>query len=145
MQAGQARTSEHGDLYYDVWASFSATNPETGPAKHDRAPATDDEKELESRVAVRQYTVTTEVQPPKRIHANARVQFEVRVVGARILLFELSRFLQVESVKLDGQPVEFIHNPAVEGNQFWRRGNDLVAVVLPEPTRAGQKIDLDFV
>ncbi len=145
VQAGQARTSEHGDLYYDVWASFSATNPETGPAKHDRAPATDDEKELESRVAVRQYTVTTEVQPPKRIHANARVQFEVRVVGARTLLFELSRFLQVESVKLDGQPVEFIHNPAVEGSQLSRRGNDLVAVVLPEPTRAGQKIDLDFV
>ena len=51
----------------------------------------------------------------------------------------------MESVKLDGQAVEFIHNPAVEGTQLSRRGNDLVAVILPEPAKAGQKIDLEFV
>jgi hypothetical protein len=33
----------------------------------------------------------------------------------------------------------------VEGTQLSRRGNDLVAVILPEPGRAGQKIDLEFV
>ena len=53
--------------------------------------------------------------------------------------------LQVESVQLNGEPVEFIHNPAVEGTQLARRGNDLVAMVLPGPARAGQKIDLEFV
>jgi len=145
VQAGQTKTAEHGDLYYDVWTSFSTTNPETGPAKHSGTLAPEDEKEHESRVAVRRYTVTTEVQPPKRIHAKARVQFEVRTGGLRALVFELSRFLQVESVKLDSQPVEFIHNPAVEGTQLSRRGNDLVLVILPEPTQAGQKIDLEFV
>ena len=128
VQAGQARTAEHGDLYYDVWTSFSTTNLKAVPAKRDVTSVLGDEKERESRVAARRYTVTTEVQLPKRIHANARVQFEVRAIGARTLLFELSRFLQVESVKLDGQPVEFIHNPAVEGTQLSRRGNDLVAV-----------------
>ena len=61
------------------------------------------------------------------------------------MLFELSRFLQVESVKFDGRDVEFIHNPAVEGTQLSRRGNDIVAVILPEPVRSGQKIDLEFV
>jgi len=69
----------------------------------------------------------------------------VREGGTRALLFELSRFLQVDSVKLDGQAVEFIHNPAVEGTQLSRRGNDIVAVILPEPARAGQKIELEFV
>jgi Peptidase family M1 domain len=145
VQVGQARMAEHGDLYYDVWASFPTSNPEIGAAKHDGMTAPEEKKEHDGPVAVRHYTVTTEVQPPKRIHATARVQFETRAVGARTLLFELSRFLQVESVKLDGQPVEFIHNPAVEGTQVSRRGNDLVAVILPEPTRAGQKIDLEFV
>ncbi len=145
VQAGQARTAEHGDVYYDVWASFSTANPEAARVKHDGSAVPEDEKERESPVAGRHYTVTTDVEPPKRIHATARVQFEVRSIGARTLLFELSRFLQVESVKLAGQPVEFIHNPAVEGTQLSRRGNDLVAVVLPEPTRAGQKIDLEFV
>jgi len=121
------------------------TNPEPPRVKRDGSVVPEDEKERESPVAGRRYTVTTEVEPPKRIHATARVQFEVRSVGARTLLFELSRFLQVESVKLAGQPVEFIHNPAVEGTQLSRRGNDLVAVILPEPTRAGQKLDLEFV
>ena len=65
--------------------------------------------------------------------------------GSRTLLFELSRFLQVESVKLDGQAVEFIHNPAVEGTQLSRRGMILVAVFFRQPARAGQKIDLEFV
>jgi hypothetical protein len=69
----------------------------------------------------------------------------VKEGGARALLFELSRYLQIESVKLDGQPVEFIHNPAVEGTQLSRRGDDLVAVILPELARAGQKLDLEFV
>lgn len=145
VQVGQARMAEHEELYYDVWASFSMTNPETGPTKRDGTKPSQDRKEHDSQVSGRRYTVTTEVQPPKRIHTNARVQFEVRMAGARTLLFELSRFLQVESVKLDGQPVEFIHNPAVEGTQLSRRGNDLVAVILPEPTWVGQKIDLEFV
>ncbi len=145
VQAGQARTAEHGDVYYDVWASFSTTNPEAPRVKRGGSAVPEDEKERESPLAGRRYTVTTEVEPPKRIHATARLQFEVRSVGARTLLFELSRFLQVESVKLAGQPVEFIHNPAVEGTQLSRRGNDLVAVILPEPTRTGQKLDLEFV
>ena len=85
------------------------------------------------------------MQPPKQIHSQARVELAVREGGTRALLFELSRFLQIESVKLDGRAVEFIQNPAVEGTQLSRRGNDIVAVILPEPARAGQKIDLEFV
>ena len=149
VQAGQARTAENGDLYYDVWASFSPPDLNSGSPKSepksDAKPASDSVKDPDGRLAIRRYTVTAEVQPPKRIHAKARVQFDARTTGSRTLLFELSRFLQVESVKLDGQPVEFIHNPAVEGTQLSRRGNDLVAVVLPEPTWVGQKIDLEFV
>ena len=41
--------------------------------------------------------------------------------------------------------MEFIQNPAVEGTRLARSGNDLVAVILPEPARKGQKINLRFV
>jgi hypothetical protein len=142
VQAGQARAAENGDLYYDVWTSFSPANP---GAVQKRDEASDGTKRARDRVSVRRYTITTEVQPPKRIQARARVQCEVKEGGPRAVLFELSRYLQMESVKLDGQAVEFIQNPAVEGTQLSRRGNDLVAVMLPEPARAGQKIDLEFV
>jgi hypothetical protein len=61
------------------------------------------------------------------------------------LLFELSRFLHVSKVESDGVPVEFIHNQSLEGSQLARRGNDLIAVVFPQPLRAGQHINLHFV
>ena len=145
IQAGQAKAGENGAEYYDVWTSFSPTEAGGLQVKHDDTAALENERRHERKVEVRRYTITTEVQPPKRIHARARVQLDVKEGGWRTLLFELSRFLQVEDVQFDGQPVEFIHNPAVEGTQLSRRGNDMVAVILPEPTRAGQKIDLEFV
>ena len=144
VQAGQAKAAENGGLYYDVWTSFSTSTAGTS-TRGDRMVMAENEEVTEGRVEVRRYTITTEVQPPKRIRARALVQVDVIEGGPRTLLFELSRFLQVESVMLDGQPVEFIHNPAVEGTQLSRRGNDLLAVVLPEPARTGQKIDLEFI
>jgi Peptidase family M1 domain len=150
VQAGQAKTADHhGDLYYNVWTSFSPTDPATAhngsaQTKLER-PVPENERGHESQIEVRRYTITTEVRPPKDIHARARLQCDVREGGARMLLFELSRFLQIESVTLEGQPVEFIHNPAVEGTELSRRGNDVVAVMLPRLARAGQKLDLEFV
>jgi len=143
IQVGQAKSAENGDLYYDVWTSFSLGDAWTSKASGE--PASKDRRTRQGRIEVRRYRITTEVQPPKQIHTRASMQLEVLEGGPRMLLFELSRFLQVESVKLDGQPVEFIHNPAVEGTQLSRRGNDLLAVILPEPARSGQKIELEFV
>ena len=70
---------------------------------------------------------------------------EVRQGGQRALLFELSRFLQIKQVEADGHPLEFIQNQALEGTQLARRGNDLVALVFPQPLRTGQRIELHFV
>ena len=145
VEVGQAKAAANGDLYYDVWTSFSPLD--AGPAKRNSDKTGSPEKRVaeQSGVKVRRYTMKIEVQPPTQIHARARMECEVTAEGSRTLLFELSRFLQIESVKLDGQAVEFIHNPAVEGTQLSRRGNDLVTVILPQPGRYGQKVDLEFV
>jgi hypothetical protein len=142
VQAGQAKAAENGTLYYDVWTSFSTGI--TSPVTNTLVASKTDAKPQEDWVAIRRFTVTTEVQPPKRIQAQARLQLEVKVGGPRMMLFELSRFLNIESVKLDGHAVEFIQNPAVEGTELARRGNDFVAVILPEPAQTGQKLDLEF-
>ncbi len=144
IQAGQARTADDGNTYYDVWTSFSlsAVGLLAGRAALAQ-PAVADRHE--DPIAIRHFAITCKVTPPKQIHAEARLLVEIRRDGARTLLFELSRFLQVESLQMDGQPVEFLHNPAVEGTQLARRGNDLVAVILPEPARTGQKHELRFV
>jgi hypothetical protein len=144
VQAGQGKT-ENGVTYYDVWTSFAPVQARNARPVVDSAPQPQSEKIHGSRIAVRRYTISAEVLPPKQIHARARLQCDVQEGGARALMFELSRFLQVESVMLDGLPVEFIHNPSIEGTQLSRRGNDVMAVVLPEPTRTGQKLEFEFV
>jgi hypothetical protein len=137
IQIGQAKTTDTGETFYDVWASFAAN-----PAFGSQAPAAD--KERGGRIAIRRYAIKTDVQLPKQIHSRAEVECEVKEGGPRTVLFELSRFLQIESVKLDGNPVEFIHNPAIEGTQLSRRGNDVVAIVMPRPLQAGETFKLEF-
>jgi hypothetical protein len=145
MQAGQARNAENGVTYYDVWTSFAPAAGASLSGENDPAQQANRESAREDPIAIRHFAITCKVTPPKQIHAEARLQIEVKHDGARTLLFELSRFLQVEIVEMDGQPVEFLHNPAIEGTQLARRGNDLVAVILPEPARTGQKHELRFV
>jgi hypothetical protein len=40
--------------------------------------------------------------------------------------------------------VDFIQNPAIEGTQLQRKGNDLVALVFPPPLAPGQELKLRF-
>ncbi len=145
VHVGQTRPTKDGVTYYNVWTSFSPGGAEIAEASAKTAPKDRADKSLEDWVSIRHFSIVSEVQPPKQIHARARLQLEVRAGGSRVIFFELSRFLQVESVVLAGQPVEFIHNPAVEGTDLARSGNDRVAVILPEPAQAGQKIELEFV
>jgi hypothetical protein len=144
--AGQSRSETDGETYYDVWTSFSPIPPTTlRQSQREHAEQEEGASAREDRVALRKFAITTEVLPPKQIRAKALVECEVREGGARALLFELSRFLEIESVELDGEPVEFIHNPALEGTELRRRGNDVVAVVMPTPLHTGQKFQLTFV
>ncbi len=145
IQVGQAKTAENGESYYDVWASFSPLQAGAPAASTGVAPEPITERTRENRISVRHYAIKAEVTPPKQLHARTRVECEVREGEVRTLLFELSRFLQIESVSLDGQKVEFIHNPALEGTQLARQGNDVMAVVLPRPLAAGRKFELEFV
>lgn len=142
---GQARTAESGVTYYDVWTSFAPIAASQAQDVLEQSTESESPRPRADSIAVRRYEIAVDVKPPKQIHAEARLQLDVMQGKERTLLFELSRFLQVESVEMNGQPVEFIHNPAIEGTQLSRRGNDLVAVILPEPTHSGQKIELRFV
>lgn len=143
VQVGQPKTADNGNTYYNVWTSFSPLPP--GSSRKEATDTSSGAKLREDWLSIRHYKIETEVQPPTQIHSRAEVQVDIKEGGSRIIFFELSRFLQVESVKLAGQPVEFIHNPAVEGTQLARRGNDVLAVVLPEPAKANDKLDLEFV
>jgi hypothetical protein len=136
--AGQARAVE-GITFYDLWTSFTPTAAAAGRIGEKRSENRNDE------VTTSRYRIRAEVKPPTTLTAEAFLQMEVRQGGERTLYFELSRFLQVKEVDFNGRPVEFINNPAIDGTQLARRGNDLVAVVFPEALRQGQTLELKFV
>jgi hypothetical protein len=123
----QPKTVEGGG-YYNVWASFSPPGAQ----------------EIPDEVAIRDYKIEAQVTPPTNLKASARVRLEVLRGGGRTLLFELSRNLKVSGLKADGQPLELIQNQALEGTALARRGNDLLAVVFPQPLKTGQKIELEL-
>ncbi len=139
--AGQSKTVD-GDTHYDVWTSFAVDRPAGGGVA---AAGLLSEEAAAETVGVLQYRIQAKVEPPTRLDADASLQVEVCEGGERAMLFELSRFLQIRRVEADGHPVEFIHNQALEGTQLARRGNDLVAVIFPQPLRTGQRIELHFV
>ncbi len=149
VEVGQPRPADNGTTYYDVWTSFSIDEAGQGTSASRGMTRAGGEgeppPERQDPVLVRRYTIDAKVNPPKWLDAEAQLQMEVRQGGERTLIFELSRFLQVERVEADGQPVEFIHNAAREGTQLARKGDDIVAVVLPTVTQTGQKIDLRLV
>jgi len=136
ISAGQLKTVD-GVSYYDMWTSFSWPQPD----QHAEAIAASPARPID----ITHYKIRAEIKPPTEVDAEAVLQLEVQHGGQRAVLFELSRFLQIKQVAADGQPVEYIHNQAVEGTQLSRRGNDLVAVVFAQPLQSGQRLELRFV
>jgi Peptidase family M1 domain len=139
--AGQVKGSEDR-VYYDMWTSFSADKSQ---AQAEAVNTINGEVGKSDPIDIYNYTIHTEIKPPTEVSSTAVLDIGVHDGGPRTLLFELSRFLKVESAEADGHPVEFIHNPSVEGTQLAVRGNDIVAVVFPETLKSGQKLQLRFV
>lgn len=138
---GQFRIAE-GFNFYDVWSSFSLPgNKTTGASSHSIAT----EEGRTDAIEISNFKIRAEIKPPTTMNAEAELQLTVMRGGQRAALFELARTLIVKEVEADGQPVEFIHNPAMEGTQLSKRGNDLVAVVFAQPIQTGQRIRLRFV
>jgi hypothetical protein len=136
--AGQARTRD-GVTYYDLWTSFQTMRRTANSAQPQGLEQAADDLEITN------YKIRAEISPPTTLSADAHLKVNVRRGGSRIVFFELSRFLQVKEVKVNGEAVEFINNPAIDGTQLSRRGNDLVAVVFPGQLRAGTTLTMQFV
>jgi hypothetical protein len=138
LQFSQAQ----GTNYYDIWMSF---NPRTGNLREGHSAGIPAKDVADTGFLTTRYTIRARVTPPRRLEAEATLDLHVLYEGQRSLQFELSRYLLVSHVEVDGKPVEFIHNPAINGSQLERQGDDLVAVVFPRTLKAGERIALKFV
>lgn len=140
ISVAQAGFSENGTRYYDILASFpmrSARVPNSGTDSVTTASPSDPIKIL--RYAIRAHAL-----PPHQLEAETRLDLSCRRPGQRTLFFELSRYLGLKSVRWNGAAVDFLQNEAILGSELERRGNDVVAVLLPRALSCEQESRLEF-
>ncbi|MGB9202512.1 MAG: M1 family aminopeptidase [Terriglobales bacterium] len=132
LWAGQPR-SKDGVLFFNLWTSFVPAGMESETAG----------RRVED-VSITSFRIRASVEPPTMLRAMTELNVRIRSGGERTLLFQLSRYLKIEALEADGRPVDFIQNPAIEGSELHRKGNDLVAVVFPAPLLLAQELKLRF-
>lgn len=129
---GNASTHED-QSFYDLWMSFPMRSLRKTPLSDARFGGPSGPLWTPNVLAVKKYTVNATLDPSRTMTAEATLDVDVKQGGARIVLFELSRYLQVKQVEFEGKPLEIIQNEAIEGSELSRRGNDTIAVVFPSP------------
>ncbi|HUI82955.1 MAG TPA: M1 family aminopeptidase [Candidatus Binatia bacterium] len=138
-------TSSHEDVtYYDLWMSFPMRSLRKTPLSDTRFGGPSGPLWTPEVLSIGKYTIDATLDRSRNLSADAVLDVNVKDGGARIVLFELSRYLQVRTVEYEGKPLEFIQNEALEGSELSRRGNDTIAVVFPAPLQPGTHFLLRF-
>ena len=130
--------------FYDVLASFPSRSARRSERSGESERSLVASSSALNSLHVSKFTVDARIEPPQKLSADTTLDVDARASGDRLLFFELSRSLQVSAVELDGKPVEFLQNVAIEGSALARRGNDIVAVLLPKALEANQRFQLKF-
>jgi aminopeptidase N len=110
--------------YYDVWCSFTR--------RDSRPPA--------SLGRITAYHLEATITPERELEVVADLELEVSQREQQVLVFHLSRLLQVEEVvelaspanRGPPRPREFLQNVTLTAEEARHRGTDVVVVVLPQ-------------
>src|SRR5260370_22788095 len=107
-----------------MWSAFSpVARPYQSPSPTDEVAA----------MRISKYRISARVRPPHDLQAEAELALENGPAAARMVLFELSRFLKVNSVTMQtaaGElPLEFIQKEALQVTQLARPSNHIVAII----------------
>jgi hypothetical protein len=120
--------------YYDTWTSF--------PMRSAREAAGAENAATHANFEMADYHLRVKVQPPSDLSADAEFTLTPRRSGQRTVILELSRYLKLSEVRVNGEPAEFIQNNAISGSDLSRRGDDLIGVVMPEPLHKDSPVRL---
>ena len=144
VTVGKASAPRENGVYYDLWMSFPMRSLRKAPLSDTRFGGPSGPLWTPDVMSISKYTITASLNPPREFAADATLDVQVKQGGTRIVLFELSRYLQLKQVEFEGKPLEFIQNEAIEGSEMSRKGNDTVAIVFPTPLQSGAHFQLRF-
>jgi len=122
--------------YYDTWTSF--------PSRSAREAAGEEDPASRATFEMSDYKARVKVQPPSDLSADAEFTLTPQRSGQRTIILELSRYLKLSEVRVNGEPAEFIQNEAISGSDLSRRGDDLIGVVMPGPLQKNVPVRLAF-
>ena len=137
-------TTHQDQTFYDLWMSFPMRSLRKTPLSDTRFGTPSGPLWTPHVLAINKYTINSTIDAARKLSAEATLDIDVKQGGTRIVLFELSRYLQIKQVEFEGKQLEFIQNEAVEGSELSRRGNDTIAVVFPSPLLPGAHFQLRF-
>jgi Peptidase family M1 domain len=144
IMVGKASSQRQNGAYYDLWMSFPMRSLRKAPLSNTRFGGPGGPLWTPDVMSISKYTVKASLSPPHDLEGDATLDVQVKLGGTRVVLFELSRYLQLKQVEYEDKPLEFIQNEAVEGSEMSRRGNDTMAVVFPAPLQSGAHFQLRF-
>ncbi|PYP92158.1 MAG: hypothetical protein DMG65_04990 [Candidatus Angelobacter sp. Gp1-AA117] len=130
FSVAQAAQSERS-IIFDVWTSFPMRS-----VREAKGPS------LPAPIRISDFRLHSKVEPPTNLEVEAELTLFAGRPGQRALILELSRYLKVSEVKLDGKPVAFIQNESVEGTELARHGNDLMTIILPAALEKGRPVKI---
>jgi Peptidase family M1 domain len=118
-----------GGPRYEVWASFAT--PEAPPAADNVLPV--------------DYRLDTSIADDLSLTGDDHMHLKAARQGDRLISVELSRVLTVDHVALeDGPALVFFHNEDLSRQELNQRGNDVVYIVLPQPTKLGEEMRIEI-
>ncbi len=126
----------NNSAFYDTWTSF--------PMRSIRQAAGEEDPATRANFEMSDYLLRVKVQPPTDLSAEAEFMLTPHHSGQRTVVLELSRYLKLAEVRVNGTPAEFIQNEAISGSDLSRRGDDLIGVVLPVPLEKDRPVKLSF-
>jgi hypothetical protein len=128
VMLGQPRKSGV-NTFYDVWASYKIPDVPVSPVAFH---------------ALR-YTIETSILADTSLDARTEMRIRAETGGQRLLVFQLSRMLNVESVSGEqGEVLTYFQNEDMNRQERSSRGNDYLYVVLPAPLQRGTEFTLRF-
>jgi Peptidase family M1 domain len=144
VMVGKTSAPRANEVYYDLWMSFPMRSLRKTPLSDTRFGGPSGPLWTPNVMSISKYIITASLNPPRELAADATLDVQVKQGGTRMVLFELSRYLQVKQVEFEGEPLEFIQNEAIEGSEMSRKGDDTVAIVFPAPLQSGAHFQLRF-
>ncbi len=118
-----------GKTYYDVWTSHRVSDSSVVPAAF----------------GALHYSLETTISPNNSLDATASVRLRAETGTERVLAFQLSRALTIDSVTGEhGESLPFFQNEGMSLQERSARGNDYVSVVLLQTPPRHQEFTLHF-